>query len=74
MRCAIDIQYRRRPACRPVPKNKREETDMEMKNFDEMKLVMTGDPDQDAAILEWLFLSVLVPWSFGCRPLVWPRP
>lgn len=47
---------------------------MEMKKFEEMKLVVTGDPDQDAAILEWLFLAVLVPWSFGCRPRVWSRP
>lgn len=52
----------------------REETDMEMKKFEEMKLVVTGDPEQDAAILEWLFLTVLVPLSFGFRPLVGPRP
>ena len=47
---------------------------MEMKKFEEMKLIVTGDPDQDAAILEWLFLAVLVPWSFGCQPLVELRP
>ncbi len=47
---------------------------MEMKKFEEMKLIVTGDPDQDAAILEWLFLTVLVPWSFGCRPLGLARP
>jgi len=47
---------------------------MEMKQFEEMELVVTGDPEQDAAILEWLFLTVLVPLSFGVRPLLRPRP
>jgi|GEM_PF-2431656 len=40
---------------------------MEMKKFTEMKLIVTGDPEQDAAILEWLFLAVLAPISFSSR-------
>lgn len=47
---------------------------MEMKKFEEMQMIVTGDPEQDAAILEWFYLAVLVPWSFGCSPLVWSRP
>ena len=43
---------------------------MEMKKFEEMSLVVTGDPEKDAALLEWLYLAVFAPLSFGCRPLV----
>ena len=45
----------------------RGETNMEMKKFEEMKLIVTGDPEQDAVILEWLFLAVLAPISFSSR-------
>ena len=37
---------------------------MEMKKFEEMKLVATGDPEQDLALLEWLYLAILAPLSF----------
>lgn len=40
-----------------------------MRKFDEMTLCCTGDPVQDAAILEWLFLAILAPMSFGYPPL-----
>lgn len=40
-----------------------------MKKFEEMTLCCIGDPEQDAVILEWLFLAVLAPMSLSGRPL-----
>lgn len=42
---------------------------MEMKKFDEMKLVATGDPEQDEALLEWLYLTILGRLAMGLPPI-----
>jgi len=46
---------------------------MEMLKFEDMKLKVTGEPEQDAALLEWLYLMILVPLSFNSPPMIIPR-
>lgn len=44
---------------------------MEMKKFEEMRLIATGNPEQDEALLEWLYLTILGRLAMGLPPLLY---